>query len=509
MKADPMRKQAFFGLLLLMASALAFPVYAHDDTSAAAQAASRPIASRLANAAELRTSLRLAPAYDKVAGVESVKIAILDYGFDGIESDRRYLPENAVVVENYDPAFIQRFKLGDPEFKKPFAPGNAHGRNMAQIIWGITGFQPQGPKFFLLNANGPTMLRRAVRYAIEAHIDVILFSNNFEGGGYGDGRGPINRVVADALAADILWINAAGNFGGHVYNGRVRIGPDGYLQLGTGKEATALRFRNLLDENTVTVTLTWNDYRDQEDAGTNKDLDLYIEDADGKRIGSSEKTQITGAKIAGPEESRNPRERVVLTNLPAQPGREYRIRIRAKKNNFTADDQVRVLVAGSRFGVVDRLTDQTIDGVQFLDASGKGEVYPPADNPLVLAVGDGDAVSSVGPTADHRVKPDIIIEDSRAYFTNGEVTFGASNAAAFFAGTVALMKAAEPGLRTRHLLWFAHYGRANRIETSGRPAITSTVAGSTVMVLDGNNRVRRIWQTPSLQELKQQVHKDG
>ncbi len=502
-----MSKKALLGLLLLVASALVFPVWAlaFDQPTAPP----RPIASRLANAAEIRQRLGLIPAYEKVAGVESLKIAVLDYGFDGIESNKRYLPENAVVVENYDPALVKKFKLGDPEFKKSFAPGNSHGRTMAEVVWGVTGFNPKGPKFFLLNANGPTMLRRAVRYAIEAHVDIILFSNNFEGGGYGDGRGPINRVVADALAADILWINAAGNFGGHVYNGRVRIGQDRYLQLTTGNDPTALRFRNLLDENTVTVTLTWNDYRDQEDAGTEKDLDLFVEDAAGKRVGSSEKTQITGAKTAGPEESRNPRERVVLADLPAQPNKDYRIRIKAKKGNFTDQDYIRVLVAGSRAGIIDRQTNQPVDGVQFLDASGQGEIYPPADNAQVLAVGDGDALSAVGPTADHRVKPDIVIDDSRAYFTNGEVTVGASNAAAFFAGAVAMMKAAEPGLRTRHLLWFAHYGRAVRFANVSRQSMTTTLSGSTVAVIDGNNRLRRVWQTPTLEELKQQVHKDG
>src|SRR5256885_2009497 len=97
-------------------------------------------------------------------------------------------------------------------------PMNADGRTLAQIVWAVTGFNPHGPKFYLLNANGPTMLRRAVRYAIEAKMDIILFSGTFEGGGNGDGRGPINRIIADALAADIIWINAAGNYGGPVFN---------------------------------------------------------------------------------------------------------------------------------------------------------------------------------------------------------------------------------------------------------------------------------------------------
>src|SRR5947207_7749317 len=276
-----------------------------------------PSAARLANAAEVRKRLGLATEYQNVAGIEAVKVAVLDYGFDGVDGVRPYLPKNAVLVEHYDAEFVRRNNLGDPEYRKPFDPGNRHGRSMAQIVWAVTGFHPGGPQFYLLNANGPTMLRRAVRYAVEQKVDVILFCGAFEGGGNGDGRGSINRVVADALAADILWINAAGNYGRHVYNGPLRIDPDGFLRFRDDKDGTALRFRNRLDENTVTVTLTWNDYRDQEDAGTDKDIDLYVEDPSGNRIGASEKRQVSGDREAGPDESRNPRERVVLTDLPA------------------------------------------------------------------------------------------------------------------------------------------------------------------------------------------------
>jgi hypothetical protein len=101
------------------------------------------------------------------------------------------------------------------------------------------------------------------------------------------------------------------------------------------------------------------------------------------------------------------------------------------------------------------LTGKPAEAVKFFDATGRGEIYPPADNPLVLTVGDADAASSAGPTADFRVKPDVILEDSRAFFSDGEVSVGSSNAAAYFAGIVAVLKAAEPGLRTRHLLRLA------------------------------------------------------
>ena len=177
-----MGKLASIGLLLLVTSAFAFQTPTRQPppkprTSVAPLPSRNPvpapitprltptpsapnwaIASKLANAADVRQRLGLIPAYEKMAGVEAVKIAVLDYGFDGIESARHYLPQNTVVVENYDPDWVRHNQLGDPEFKKPFAPMNAHGRTMAEIIWGVTGFLPQGPKFYLLNANGPTML---------------------------------------------------------------------------------------------------------------------------------------------------------------------------------------------------------------------------------------------------------------------------------------------------------------------------------------------------------------
>jgi hypothetical protein len=455
--------------------------------------APRPIytasASRLANAAEVRKRLGLSPAYDDLAGLKDLKVAVLDYGFEGIGGARRYLPENTVVVEHYDPEFVRRLNLEDPAFRKSFAPQNAHGRNMAQIVWAVTGLHADGPRFYLLNANGPTMLRRAVRYAIEAKVDVILFGGTFEGGGNGDGRGPINRVVADALAADILWINAAGNYGHQVYNGPVEVLPNGYLHLGKGSDETALRFRNLLDENTVTITLSWNDYREEEDAGTVKDLDLYVEDWLGWVVGSSEVRQVARYGELRPNESRNPRERIVLSDLAASRDHDYLIRIKAKSRNFTADDRVRVLITSSREGFIDPRTGIPTEAIQFLDASGKGEIYPPADNPLVLTVGDLSPHSARGPTADHRRKPDIILEDSTAAFTNGDLTDGASNAAAYFAGIVTLLKAAEPRLRTRHLLWFAHHDSATRVLPSSVGAMTAASAQPNLNQPRSNPRV--------------------
>ncbi|WP_435021300.1 S8 family serine peptidase [Tundrisphaera sp. TA3] len=418
---------------------------------------------RLADAAGLRRRLGLTPEYENLARVDAIRIAVLDYGFEGMGPGRPYLPDGTELIEHYDPEFVRRNGLGDPEYRKGFEPGNRHGRDMAQIIWAMTGSRPRGPQFVLLNANGPTMLRRAVRYAIERQVDVILFSGSFEGGGNGDGRGPIDHVVDEAVGRGILWINASGNQGGRVFTAPVRPLSDGYLRLRDGADIASIRFRNRVDENTVIVTLTWNDYREEEDAGTDKDLDLFVEDPSGRVVGSGEKVQTSGDREVTDAETRNPRERVVLANLPAlpvvsNPEATYRIRVRARAGRFEETDRIRILVTAARETFVLPGGTTPEEAVTFLDASNRSEIYPPADHSGVLTVGDASPSSSVGPTLDRRIKPDAVIADSRVDFTDGLITSGSSNAAAQVAGVVVLLKAAEPAFNPRHLLRLARQG---------------------------------------------------
>jgi hypothetical protein len=296
-----------------------------------------------------------------------------------------------------------------------------------------------------MNANGPTMFRRAVRMAIELKADVILFGGTFEGAGNYDGRGPIDAVVDEAVAAGIIWVNAAGNTGGAVFNGPADVGPGGYVRFGAAG-LTALRLKGRLDENELTLTLTWNDYRDAEDAGTEKDLDLIVEDWQGRVVGESKLKQVGPGRAAGGGETKNPRERLTLTDLGATAtGKEYRVRVKANTANFGPRDRLRILLTPHRPPVADD-SGRLEPSAELLDATRGGEIYPPADHAGVLTVGDASPASAVGPTADGRVKPDVIVSESLVRFTSGEETAGASNAAAYFAGVVAVMLAAEPRL---------------------------------------------------------------
>ncbi|MBX9579924.1 MAG: hypothetical protein K2X87_06410, partial [Gemmataceae bacterium] len=408
---------------------------------------------RPVNADAVRRQLGLLPDYAAIPNVQNVTVAVLDSGFAGFDGKRPYLPSTAVLVEHYDRDFVRRNNLGDPDFAKPPDPADPHGRVMAQLVWAMAGNDPAGPRFLLLNANGPTMFRRAVRFAVEQKADIILFCGTFEGAGNYDGRGPLAAAVDDAVAAGVIWVNAAGNTGGRVYNGPVAVRDDGFVFFTGTPLPTALRLANRFDEAAVTVTLTWNDYRDAEDAGTDKDLDLIVEDAAGKVVGESKLRQVPAGKVAGEGESKNPRERVVLTDLPAvAAGSEYRIRVKATGGAFGPRDRLRILVTAAKdTPFPDPATGKMTQPVELLDATTGGEVYPPADHAGVLAVGDGNRASALGPTADGRVKPDVVMPVSVARFTNGEESAGSSNAAAYFAGVAAVLRAKEPGLRADHL----------------------------------------------------------
>ena len=129
------------------------------------------------------------------------------------------------------------------------------------------------PDIFLLNANGITNFRRAVFYALDKDVDVILYAQNWEFGGNYDGEGFINKIVSEITAYKAIWVNAAGNYGSMVWNGSYKKtdATDIYHEKGS-----RLNFEVKFDATPVTVTVAWNDFQDFENHQTQKDLDVEI-----------------------------------------------------------------------------------------------------------------------------------------------------------------------------------------------------------------------------------------
>lgn len=409
--------------LLILFSVLSLPLFA---------------AVQMENAQTIRTALGLNQ-YAHRANLNTVKIAIIDNGFSGFEPDGKYLPLSATLVSQYNPEFIKKYSLGDPNYHLAAAQ-TEHGRIMAQVIWGITGAHAEGPRFYLLNANGITNFRRAVRYAIEEKVDIILYAQNRECCGNYDGGGFLNAIVNEATSQGILWINAAGNYGGNVYNG--------YLN-----QKQEFRLKSHLDENPAQVILTWNSSGPQENSGTEKDLDLFIYDENSREVAKSELKQVLEKPTLGEGETFLPRERIRFTFNKNRRG-NFRIVVRAKSSNFTNQDQIRLVVIPEKPPTFNPEKNGMVDSVELLDATRSGEIMVPADNPNVITVGDLGRYSSQGPTADGRTKPEIILEGSAVSFSDGQSSEGTSNAAAVFAGVVAVLKSYRVDLNRNTILSF-------------------------------------------------------
>ncbi|MBF0312146.1 MAG: hypothetical protein HQK50_06610 [Oligoflexia bacterium] len=363
--------------------------------------------------------------------LQNVKVAILDNGFADYAAEKNLLPPSTQVVELTE-----------------IAPApTKHGLGMAQIVWALTGKSTAGPSFYLINTNGFSNFKAAVQFVIDKKIDIVLYSQVWPFGGNLDGSGFINDLVTKAVRSGVIWINAAGNYGNMVYNGKIKetrvptppspsSAPAPFLFF---RAADFLRFDNKFDEGSATITLSWSDFTSDENYNTKKDLDLLVYDDSGNLVTSS--TLIQRGEAPGPGKdpllSSHAREVATLEDLDKG---IYHIKVKMNSNNFVPQDRFRIVIKEEREGTI-----------SFLDHTSDGEIMPPADNPFAITVGEAEKISSVGPTADGRPKPDTLIQDARIAFSNGLEFRGSSNAAAIFAGIVTVMKAFNSGVRIEHL----------------------------------------------------------
>lgn len=415
----------------------------------------------------LRKTYELSPDYDR-APVEKVTIAILDSGFSGLidrDTERKsflrpgMLPATTEAVEDFAPYFGTECQdKVTPKDKAPFFvsknfDASPHGRVMAQTVWAMTGNNPAGPRIVLLNTNGLKNFRCAIRYAYEfAKADIILHSHTFAYGGDFNGKGFINSYVNEATSRGILWVNAAGNYGGYVYNGPV-------------KDVTHLRVRSNVTDIPVTVNLAWTGTPEKQTDGTDKDLDLEIMDSKGRLLPVENYKQVrrTSNPKADPTDPRNedtqPFETVTVTldrNQPSDPKDFYWIRVVKRGGVFFPQDSMRVslLISPERGAPLTTQNGKPLMPVEFVDATAGKEIMIPADNPTVITAADLQPWSAQGPTMDGRIKPEITLVRSNVEYSVGTQEAGSSHAAAMLAGILVQMKAFAPHLNREEVLKF-------------------------------------------------------
>lgn len=341
-----------------------------------------------------------------------IKIAVIDNGFYGYEKELgKSLPQDTI------------YHAGAASDADKIDNRGLHGLFMAQMIHQL--LVKSGAKtdveLHLFYAFGYTKFADAVKTVVNDKFDIVLYSQVWEYGGNGDGRGFINALVNEATEKGVIWINASGNFGQLTriapVDGKVE-GADEWVHFKnpmTFKVECTVKKGELCG---VRLVLSWNDFKDNADTGTDKDLDLFLLDSKKKVMLSSERHQKLTKDLSDPLASMFPRE---LIETKLAPG-TYSLKVKVKSKNFSASqDQLRITLSG--------------EGVSMNNPSIGETLLPPADNSSVIVVGASDDLNSN--RSDENGKPDIWLK-SLIRMKDGSAPFSTSIAAAMAAGVSSL-----------------------------------------------------------------------
>jgi subtilisin family serine protease len=380
--------------------------------------------------AQYKTALNFTPYYSATPSARPVKVAVLDKGFLGYEAEiGKSLPQNT----RYVPGPVT----------PPAELKVEHGLRMAQILVSLMtneGKNPSlAPDLTLYNVFGYSNFKAAITDAIDQKVDVILYSEVWEYGGNNDGRGFLNVEVSRATNAGILWINAAGNFETRTWNGGITTVADDWVKLPDPNDSLVVRCApdvNYRKTCELRAVLSWNDFKDDVEAGTSKDLDLALTDDMLEILETAALKQSNDPNEGRAGYSKYPRE--ILT-AELQPGK-YLLRVKNRSKNFSLSDKIRLVVSG--------------DFITLTSPTAGESLLNPADHPRVVAVGATDSVFS---SMSRRLgRPDVMSPSAIKMNNEKKDEFrGTSNAAAVVAAGAALMKSIKPALTREQLLALA------------------------------------------------------
>jgi hypothetical protein len=399
---------------LLGLAAFALSLSAHADNKGAA-----PVpGARFQNLDRMIEELNLRPYFtDGMKARKRLKIAVFDNGFRGAQKEiGRSLPRNTKIHRG--PVNQE----GEEEI---------HGFYMARILWSLLSLGGEDDRyapaeFHLYNTFGYSNLEAAVNDAIANKIDIVLYSQTWEYGGNFDGRGFINSLINRALDSGILWINNSGNVGNTTFNSPVQTTDDHWLDLPGRNHSLEVRCeKNPKNECLLRAVLSWNDFSDDVNQGSDKDLDFVLADDTLSIIQGSNLTQSKNPPAGQPGTSKYPRE---IITAKVKPGM-YFLRVKNRSKNFGGKDRLRIVVDG------DFLSMERHDAQENL--------LPPADNARVLTVGASDSERTCISTRSQ--KPELFT-NSLVSLTREDNFKGTSNSAAMVAAGAAILLSREPGL---------------------------------------------------------------
>lgn len=334
---------------------------------------------------------------------QGVKVAVIDLGFAQLSRAKRSKVINPNVIVDEQDYTGEGLEVG-----------TSHGTGVAEIVHAMA---PQA-WLYLKKVADEIDLANAVEDAIAQGVHIINYSVGVANANFNDGTGIIAEIVDRARARGILWVNAAGNHARSHWMGTVSDrNYNRWLEFAPGREELLIQADF---PGSIELYLTWDDW-----PRTREDFDLFLYDAQGRLVASSQNYQT------GFEEPTEQIEYVAWT-----PG-TYRARVLAR----------RVSRANIRLKIFN-LSQQAID-----PNVPEGSILTPADARGALAVGaisvrnwnngPQEPFSSQGPTSDGRIKPDIAGPDGVSSFA---LTYfsGTSASAPHVTGAAALLLSQHP-----------------------------------------------------------------
>ena len=348
-----------------------------------------------------------------------VKVAVLDLGFQGYTSRLGTELPPAVTAQSF---------RADGDIT---GGGEQHGTGVAEIVHDMA----PGAQMYLANFDTEVELANASQWLTAQGVTIINASWGYFTSGPGDGTGVVDDVVTQSTAAETMWSIAAGNHATQHWSGPFNDQDNNSWHefqnspfIDEGNEVRGF-FGFLFAGDPVAAELKWDDPF----GASCRDYDLYLKRTDDNTglpitVAASETRQNDGGCVPGANPVEQLATTVPVTDIYHLTIQKHAAATNANMELYSAYQDLEYVVTA-------------------------GSVLQPADNPNALTVGAVnwnspntiEPFSSLGPTTDGRIKPDIVGPDGVSTATYGPSAFyGTSAASPHLAGAAALVKQRLP-----------------------------------------------------------------